>query len=95
VSTVRRPFVCVAENCPSCAEPTDEYGIGFREGYTAARESTEKERSAMRERESAAIAEACGALNTLKAAEERHRRTLEVMDAEVARLTQLLSGRAT
>ena len=94
MSTVGRPFVCVAEDCQACDEHDDgdEYACGFRGGYRAARELTAREREAITKREAAVNATERTTRREMAEAEERHHRTLDVMDAEVARLTAALAA---
>ena len=94
MSTVGRPFVCVDDNCQACDEHDDgdDYACGFRAGYHAARERTAAEREAVAKREAVVNATERTARREMAEQEERHHRTLDVMDAEVARLTAALAA---
>lgn len=89
-----RPFVCVAEDCQACDHDhyTDEYTVGFRAGFRTARELAAREREAITKREAAVNATERTTRREMAEAEERHHRTLDVMDAEVARLTAALAA---
>lgn len=94
MSYKERPFVCVAEDCQACDEHDegDDYACGFRAGYHAARDRHAAERAAIAKREAVVNATERTTRREMAEQEERHRRTLDVMDAEVARLTALVAA---